>query len=90
MRPVNLMPLDRDVINTQFILRTRDTFQVGRLVSNEILFIFAKFTKLRYGEKFADSASEISRQPNFIFIFAGKLFLSYSAFVNSRRNLLAF
>jgi hypothetical protein len=57
MRPVNLMPLDRDVINTQFILRTRDTFQVGRLVINEIPFIFAKFTKLRYGEKFADSVS---------------------------------
>jgi hypothetical protein len=46
MRPVNLMPLERDVINTQFILRTRDTFQVGRLVINEIPFIFAKFTKL--------------------------------------------
>ena len=30
MRPVNLMPLERDVINTQFILRTRDNLQVGR------------------------------------------------------------
>ena len=30
MRPLNLMPLERDVINTQFILRTRDNLQVGR------------------------------------------------------------
>ena len=27
-RPVNLLPLDREVINTQFILRTRDSYGV--------------------------------------------------------------
>ena len=28
-RPVNLLPLDREVINTQFILRTRDSYGVS-------------------------------------------------------------
>ena len=30
-RPVNLLPLDREVINTQFILRTRDSYGVSLL-----------------------------------------------------------
>ena len=33
-RPVNLLPLDREVINTQFILRTRDSYGV-RFLSTE-------------------------------------------------------
>ena len=28
-RPVNLLPLDREIINTQFILRTRDSYGVS-------------------------------------------------------------
>ena len=35
-RPVNLLPLDREVIKTQFILRTRDSYGVRNIMHRDL------------------------------------------------------
>ena len=51
-RPVNLLPLDRDVINTQFMLRTREDRQVGlNMFNKQYLFFFFKERFVTIGDK---------------------------------------